>query len=128
MAEMLSIAARTDGQAILVMHRGRIVYERSISGGSAAKPMMLASGSKSFVYVGTIAAVADGLLQLDAPVAELRPAWICDSRKSRVTVRQLLSLESGIETGNPGTGDDGKPQLAGGAACTEVRVFFRLHW
>ena len=26
------------------------------------------------------------------------------------------------------TSDDGKPPLAGGAACTEVRVFFRLHW
>lgn len=103
----VTYAARTDGQALLVMHRGRIVHERYLGDGSAAKSMMLASGSKSFVGVATIAAVADGLLRLDQPVADLLPEWKRDPRKSRVTVRQLLSLESGIETGNPGTGCGG---------------------
>ncbi len=101
-------ASRTDGQAVLVMHRGRIVHERYGSGGSASKVMLLASGSKSFVGVATIAAAADGLLQLDTPVAELLPEWKRDVRKSRVTVRQLLSLESGIQPGNPGTGCGGR--------------------
>jgi CubicO group peptidase (beta-lactamase class C family) len=103
----VAYAARTDGQAVLVMHRGRIIHERYLGDGSASKSMMLASGSKSFVGVGTIAAVADGLLRLDQPVADLLPEWKRDARKSRVTVRQLLSLESGIETGNPGTGCGG---------------------
>jgi CubicO group peptidase (beta-lactamase class C family) len=103
----VAYASRTDGQALLVMHRGRIIHERYLGDGSASKSMMLASGSKSFVGVGTIAAVADGLLRLDQPVAELLTEWKSDPRKSRVTVRQLLSLESGIETGNPGTGCGG---------------------
>jgi len=103
----VAYASRTDGEVVLVMYRGRVIHERYIAGGSASKTMMLASGSKSFVGVGTIAAVADGLLRLDAPVAELLPDWKSDPRKSRVTVRQLLSLESGIETGNPGTGCGG---------------------
>ncbi len=100
----VAYASRTDGQVVLVMHRGRIIHERYINGGSASRSMMLASGSKSFVGVGTIAAVADGLLRLDAPIAELLTEWKSDARKSRVTARELLSLESGIETGNPGTG------------------------
>jgi len=103
----VAYASRTDGQAILVMHRGQIIHERYIAGGSASKSMMLASGSKSFVGVGAIAAVADGLLRLDAPVSDLLPEWKSDARKSRVTVRQLLSLESGIQTGNSGTGCGG---------------------
>jgi len=103
----VAYASRTDGQALLVMHRGRIVHERYLGDGSASKSMMLASGSKSFVGVGTIAAVADGVLRLDQPVADLLSEWKSDPRKSRVTVRQLLSLESGIETGNPGTGCGG---------------------
>lgn len=103
----VAYASRTDGQAVLVMHRGRIIHERYMGDGWASKSMMLASGSKSFVGVATIAAVADGLLRLDQPVAELLPEWKSDARKSRVTVRQLLSLESGIETGNPGTGCGG---------------------
>lgn len=103
----VAYASRTDGQAVLVLHRGRIVHERYIGDGRASKSMMLASGSKSFVGVATIAAVADGLLRLDQPVADLLPEWKSDPRKSRVTVRQLLSLESGIETGNPGTGCGG---------------------
>ncbi len=103
----VAYAARTDGQAVVVMHRGRIVHERYLGDGSASKSMMLASGSKSFVGVATIAAVADGLLRLDQPVADVLPEWKRDPRKSRVTVRQLLSLESGIVTGNPGTGCGG---------------------
>jgi CubicO group peptidase (beta-lactamase class C family) len=100
--------AQTDGQAMLVMHRGRVIHEQYRAGGGADRRQMLASGSKSFVGVATIAAVQDGLVRLDAPVSQYLSAWSSDTRKSRVTVRQLLSLESGVETGNPGTGCGGR--------------------
>ncbi|AMW05251.1 serine hydrolase domain-containing protein [Gemmatimonas phototrophica] len=100
--------AQTDGQAMLVMHQGRVIHEQYRAGGGVDRRQMLASGSKSFVGVATIAAVEDGLVRLDAPVAHYLPAWSSDARKSRVTVRQLLSLESGVETGNPGTGCGGR--------------------
>lgn len=99
--------ARTDGQALLVMHKGRVIHEAYRAGGNAGQRQMLASGSKSIVGVATIAAAADGYLQLDKPVATYLREWQNDPRKSRVTVRQLLSLESGVETGNPGTGCGG---------------------
>ena len=100
--------AQTGGQAFLVMHRGRVLREAYRDGGAADRRQMLASGSKSFVGVATIAAAQDGLLRLDAPVSEYLPEWRSESRKARVTLRQLLSLESGIETGNPGTGCGGR--------------------
>ncbi len=59
--------ARTNGQAVLVMHRGIIVHEKYMRGGSVSTRQMLASGSKSFVGVAAVAAVADGLIRLDAP-------------------------------------------------------------
>lgn len=118
----VAYASRTDGQAVLVMHRGRIIYERYVGEGSASKSMMLASGSKSFVGVATIAAVADGLVRLDQPVADLLSEWKSDARKSRVTVRQLLSLESGIETGNPGTGCGGPRSTWADAVAAQALV------
>lgn len=100
--------ARTGGQALLVMHRGRIVHEVYREGGGVHRKQMLASGSKSFVGVAAIAAVQDGLLRLDAPASDYLAEWQRDARKSGITLRQLLSLESGIESGNPGTGCGGR--------------------
>ncbi|MBY0490576.1 MAG: beta-lactamase family protein [Gemmatimonadaceae bacterium] len=106
-ARAANYAASTDGQAVLVMHRGRTVYETYMAGGSASKRSGLASGSKSFVGVAALAAVADGKLNLDRPVGDYLPEWRNDPAKQRITVRQVLSLESGMQSGNPGTGCGG---------------------
>ncbi|MCA0377480.1 MAG: beta-lactamase family protein [Gemmatimonadetes bacterium] len=107
LARATDYAARTGAQAVLVMHRGTIIHERYMAGGSASLRGPLASGSKSFVGLAAVAAAADGKLSLDAPVATYLPTWSSDPRKARITVRQLLSLESGLESGNPGTGCGG---------------------
>jgi CubicO group peptidase (beta-lactamase class C family) len=99
--------AQTDGQALVVMHRGRVIHDAYRAGGNAGRRQLLASGSKSFVGVATLAAVADGLVRLDQPVSTYLSDWTTDPRKARVTVRQLLSLESGVEAGNPATGCGG---------------------
>jgi len=65
---------------------------------------MLASGTKSFSGVMAIAAVEDGLLKLDERVSDTITEWKSDARKSKVTIRQLLTLTSGIDTG-----DNGRP-------------------
>src|SRR5690606_17754439 len=65
----VAYATETDGQAVLVMFKGNVLFEHYMRGGAIANRQMLASGSKSFVGVATIAAVADGWMQLDAPVS-----------------------------------------------------------
>lgn len=92
-------AART-GKALLVWHRGRLVLERYDGGWDAERPHYLASGTKSFAGLMAAAAADDGLLSLDEPVSATLTEWRGDARKSRITIRQLLSLVSGIDGEN----------------------------
>ncbi|MBI3439871.1 MAG: beta-lactamase family protein [Proteobacteria bacterium] len=87
------------GVSLLVMHRGRIVFEDYPSPGAPDRGWELASGTKSFTGVMAAAAVKDRLLDLDEPAAETLPEWRSDPRKRRITIHQLLSLESGLQPG-----------------------------
>jgi len=90
-----SLAANyTDG--ILVMHRGRVVYERYFG---ALKPdgMHIAhSVTKSFA--GTIAAmlVAEGKLDAEAKIARYLPE-LAGSAFGDATVRQVLDMTTGLK-------------------------------
>ncbi len=96
-------AERHTLHALIVQQDGRIVFERYANGHDAATPHALYSGTKSFWGVAAVAAQDDGLLALDEPVAATIPAWADDARKSRVTLRHLLQLTSGIGFGGLGT-------------------------
>jgi CubicO group peptidase (beta-lactamase class C family) len=63
---------------------------------SANKAHKIYSGTKAFWGLAALAAAEDGLLSLDERVAETIPAWAADSRKARVTIRQLLDFSSGL--------------------------------
>ncbi len=91
------------GTGVLVMVRGEIVFEDYAPNWTAAKPHLLASGTKSFCGVMAACAVHDGLLTLDEKVSETLTEWKEDKRKSQITIRQLLSLSSGIDGGDNGT-------------------------
>ncbi|HEY7797709.1 MAG TPA: serine hydrolase, partial [Hyphomonadaceae bacterium] len=72
-------------------------------GGGPDKGHEIWSGTKSFTGVMAAIAVRDGLLTLDEKVADTITEWTSDPVKSQVTVRQLLSLTSGIgNQGQPG--------------------------
>jgi CubicO group peptidase (beta-lactamase class C family) len=88
------------GAAIIVVYQGEVVCERYSPGISADDSWEMASGVKSFVGVMAAAAVQDGLLQLDERVADTLTEWQDDPRKSRITIRQLLSLSSGLAVNN----------------------------
>ena len=90
------------GAGVLVMRRGEVVFEDYAPGWNAGKPHLLASGTKSFSGVMAACAVQDGLLKLDEKVADTLAEWKDDARKSQITIRQLLSLSSGIEGGETG--------------------------
>lgn len=86
------------GEVLLVLRDGVPVFRDAIDGFSTTAPHLLASGTKSFSGIAAAIAVDDGLLRLDEPVSDTITEWKPDPRKSRVTVRQLLSLASGLES------------------------------
>ncbi|TVP72775.1 MAG: class C beta-lactamase-related serine hydrolase [Gemmatimonadales bacterium] len=89
------------GNALLVWVDGELVLEWYAPGRQPSDPHILASGTKTLVGVMALAAVEDGLLELDDPVALHLPEWAGDSPRARVTIRQLLNFTSGLD-GTPG--------------------------
>jgi CubicO group peptidase (beta-lactamase class C family) len=90
-------SAEREGDAVLVFRHDSLVLEDYQNGYDGRAPHPLASGTKTFSCVIAALAVADGLVRLDAPLAELLPEFSRDSLRARVTLRQLLSLTSGLQ-------------------------------
>jgi CubicO group peptidase (beta-lactamase class C family) len=107
------------GAVVLAASQGLIVEHAAIgdavrySGMSGGQPEVLpadsrvpmtndtvfdmASVTKLFTAVSTLSLVDDGLLDLDAPVADYLPAFAAkDAAKAQVTVAQLLNHTSGL--------------------------------
>jgi CubicO group peptidase (beta-lactamase class C family) len=95
-------SARHGGVSFIAVEDGQTLHEAYPNGGAAAKAWELASGTKSFTGVIAAVAVKDGLLTLDERAADTLTEWKTDPRKSKITIRQLLSLTSGIEGGRVG--------------------------
>ncbi|HMO15877.1 MAG TPA: serine hydrolase [Pirellulaceae bacterium] len=93
-------SADHSGRAFLVLRDGEIVFERYDNGWSANRPHLLASGTKSFAGVLAMLAVEDGLLSLDELVSETIDEWKDHPKKSQITIRQLLTLSSGLPAGD----------------------------
>jgi CubicO group peptidase (beta-lactamase class C family) len=84
------------GISLVAMQDGEILFEDYPNEGGVDRFWELASGTKSFSGVIAAAAAADGLLDIDEPAALTLPEWSGDPRKSRITLRRLLTLTSGI--------------------------------
>jgi CubicO group peptidase (beta-lactamase class C family) len=86
-----------NGTAMLVMVNGEIVFERHSSPEMADTPHFLASATKSFWGPVAAAMISDGLISsYDELAAETLSEWRGDPRKSKITLRQILSLSSGL--------------------------------
>src|SRR5216117_1752714 len=85
------------GVSMLVMQNRRTVFEHYANGGSASGRWPIFSGTKSFWGIAALAAVREGLFKLDDFVSDTITEWKSDPRKSRITIRQLLSQTDGIE-------------------------------
>src|SRR5881398_1873570 len=88
---------RKRGVSMLVMQNGRTIFEHYANGGSPSGRWPIFSGTKSFWGIAALAGVRDGLFKLDDLVSDTISEWKSDSRKSRITIRQLLSQTDGIE-------------------------------
>lgn len=91
-----------NGHALLVYRDGRLLFEGYFNEHRRDDPHRLASGTKSFVGVLAMMAAEDGLLKLDEKAADTLTEWRDDARKSQITIRQLLTLTSGIAGGEVG--------------------------
>lgn len=91
-------SAERRGVSLMVVQGGQIIYENYPGEGGAARGWELASGTKSFTGVMAAAAAQDRLMSWDEPAAETLREWRDDARR-RITLRDLLSLTSGIGGG-----------------------------
>lgn len=93
-------SANHGGDAVVVLRDGQVVYEAYQNGFVGADAHPLASGTKSFSCALLLAAAGDGLIGPETLMADVLTEWRTDPNKSRMTVRQLLSLQGGLST-NP---------------------------
>jgi CubicO group peptidase (beta-lactamase class C family) len=97
-------------RAFLVLHRGRLVYERYFNGGSRKELETSFSVAKSFLSTLIGIAIEEGAISgLDEPITRRLPELEeRDRRFARIRVRDLLSMSSGIryeEGGMPWSDD-----------------------
>jgi CubicO group peptidase (beta-lactamase class C family) len=84
------------GLSLVIWQNGHVLLEEGQNGGSVHQYYELASGTKSFSGVIAAAAVADGFLKFDELASDTLTEWKSDARRSRITVRMLLHLTSGL--------------------------------
>ena len=87
------------GTSFLVIQNGKTLIEEYHRDGGADAPQRIYSGTKAFWNLAALAAMEDGLLSLDEPVANTISSWRNDPRKSQVTIRQLLDFSCGLAPG-----------------------------
>lgn len=114
-------SAEHGGRAVLIMVNGKTVFERYDNTWTAQKPHPLASGTKSFVGVVAAAAVEDGLLTWDELACDTLTEWKTDARKSKITVRHLLTLSSGLDPSDAQLGGRGGGRLLGQGATDRAK-------
>lgn len=93
--DLASVLRATATDGIVVLHDGRIVYERSFNGMTPESPHILMSATKS--VVGLIAGIlqGQGALDVDALVSRYVPE-IGGTAYDQATVRHLLDMRTGV--------------------------------
>jgi len=95
-------SAKMDGRALVVLINDQPGYERYEPSWSRFKSHRLGNASECFVGVVAAKAVHDGLFNFDDRVSDTITEWADGSKKAEVTIRQLLTMTSGIEPGESG--------------------------
>ena len=87
--------AETDTDALVVLHKGKIVAETYANGMTAATPHILMSVSKSILGIVAGILASKGVLDLEGPVAGLIPE-VADTAWRGASLRQMLDMRTGI--------------------------------
>lgn len=93
-----SAAAMPRLRSLVVQWRDTVVREGYWRGGAPDRPTNIKSASKSVIAALVGAAIADGHLRLDQPLAELLPAETraLEAEKQAITVEDLVSMRAGL--------------------------------
>jgi len=93
--------SRSHGQGCLIVRQsGREVVAEFAPGMTRDTPVHVFSITKSLVGLAALTAEADGILRLDDKVSSVITEWQAEPSRRDVTVRELLSMTSGLATGN----------------------------
>jgi CubicO group peptidase (beta-lactamase class C family) len=87
---------RHGGLALRVEQGGHLVFESYAPGFSSSTPHKIYSGTKSFVAVGALIAMQEGLLTFDEKACDTLTEWRGDGRRA-ITIDELLSHTSGLD-------------------------------
>lgn len=87
--------AATHTDAVLVLHKGRIVDERYFNGMKPDTAHLMLSATKSMAGLMAAVAVAEGRLDENARVGDLLPE-LTDSAWADATVRQVMDMTDGV--------------------------------
>jgi CubicO group peptidase (beta-lactamase class C family) len=90
-------------RGMLVWQDGEIVLERYVGSAGADRPTNIKSASKSVLSALVGIAIAEGHIRgIDQPISDFFPAYFAradvDPRKRQITVGNLLSMQSGLES------------------------------
>jgi CubicO group peptidase (beta-lactamase class C family) len=99
-AQVLDEAAQfvqgSNGQALIVVHKGVVQLERYFGEAAADKPFSSHSFAKTLAALAIGAAVTDGKISsLDQPASTWLPEWRDEARKA-ITLRRLLTMSAGF--------------------------------
>ena len=92
-------SAKHRGTSFLAIQNGKTLLEQYPGPVTRETPQRIYSGTKAFWNLAALAAVDDGILDLDERVAATISSWQKDPRKSRITIRQLLDFSCGLAPG-----------------------------
>ena len=106
-------SAENGGRAVLVMVAGKVVFERYDSGCRPNTATHLHSATKGFWGPVIAAMIEDGLItSYDELASKTLPEWKEHPRKSRITLRHLLTLSAGLVQDVENLQGDDRPTLA----------------
>ena len=90
-------SAQNNGRAVLILHKGEIAFERYDNDFDADTSTHLHSAKKAFWGPVIAAMIEDGLIEsFDELASKTLPEWTNHPRKSRITLRHLLTLSAGL--------------------------------
>lgn len=87
---------QTGGKALLVWHKGNLIYETYADGVSPSDRSKSFSMHKSILGLVAATMEADGLIDLDAPISQYVKAYKKGDREA-LTIRDMLVHKSGLE-------------------------------